>query len=233
MQTTHAMTTKKTSNPDAFQSLVFAEHSQQEMQNRANDFLTLMQSRRSVRDFSDKHVPKNLIELAIATASTAPSGANMQPWKFIAVSNPDIKNQIRIGAEKEEQDTYDHRMSEEWRRDLQPMGTTPQKPFLEVCPWLVILMEQPFGITSDGQRKKHYYVKESVGIAAGMFITAIHNMGLATVTHTPSPMKFLSKILKRPANERPFMLFPIGYPSEDAKVPVLTKKQLDEVATFV
>ncbi|WP_420457120.1 nitroreductase family protein [Rubrivirga sp.] len=199
---------------------------------RAQAFFREMDARRSVRDFSDRPVPRALVERAIATASTAPSGAHMQPWTWVAVSDPDVKRQIRQAAEAEERASYDGRMSDEWLQALAPLGTDWRKPFLETAPWLVVLFAQRTGLRPDGQRRKHYYVQESCGIAAGLFIAALHHAGLATLTHTPSPMRFLSEILERPANEAPFILFPVGYPAEGASVPDLQRKGLDEVAVW-
>jgi nitroreductase len=204
------------------------------MQTRAEAFLAEMKARRSVRMLSDDPVPRRLIELAIATAATAPSGAHRQPWTFVAVDDPTTKHEIRLAAEVEEQANYQGgRMNDEWRRALAPLGTDAHKEFLEVAPWLVVLFEQRYGIDADGGRRHHYYVKESVGIAAGMFITALHHMGLVTLTHTPTPMAFLSRVLGRPDNERPFVLFPVGYPVEGALVPDLARKPLDEVMVVV
>ncbi len=191
-----------------------------------------MDQRRSVRHFSADPVPRDLVEAAIRTASTAPSGAHRQPWTFVAISDPTTKREIRLAAEAEERETYARRMSEEWREALRPLGTDANKPYLEHVPWIVVVFEQRFGLDRDGQQIKHFYVRESVGIACGMFIAALHNMGLSTLTHTPSPMGFLTKILKRPAHERPVILFPIGYPASDAQVPNLRRKALDEVAVF-
>ncbi len=202
------------------------------MLDRAQQFQALMQRRRSVRDFSDQPVPRSLIELAIQTASSAPSGAHRQPWRFVAVSSPETKRAIREAAEAEEQESYEGRMPEPWRAALAPLGTDWHKPFLETVPWLVVLFEETSGIDADGNPRKNYYVKESCGIAAGIFIAALHNMGLATLTHTPSPMKFLSRILGRPNNERPFIVFPVGFPTDDALVPDLQRKTLDEVAIW-
>ena len=199
---------------------------------RARAFFEEMDARRSVRDFSDRPVPKSVVEHAIATASTAPSGAHMQPWTFVAVSDPGIKREIRHAAEAEERASYDGRMSDEWIEALAPLGTDWRKPFLETAPWLVVLFAQRWGWGPDGQRRKHYYVQESCGIAAGLFIAALHRAGLATLTHTPSPMRFLSEILERPANEAPYILFPVGYPAEGAQVPDLQRKGLDEVAVW-
>lgn len=199
---------------------------------RAEEFRAEMDRRRSVRQLSSDPVPRRLVELAIQTASTAPSGAHQQPWKFVAVSDPEIKRQIRIAAEKEEKLSYESRMPDEWLEALRPLGTDWRKPFLETSPWLVVVFAESYGVRPDGSKKKHYYVQESVGIACGFFIAALHRMGLATLTHTPSPMGFLSEILERPANERPYILFPIGYPSPDATVPDLRRKSLEEVAIW-
>lgn len=200
---------------------------------RGRVFEAEMDGRRSVRHFSDDPVPREMIATAIRTASSAPSGAHMQPWTFVAVSDPAIKQRIRAAAEAEERRSYEGgRMPEEWREALRPMGTTWRKPYLEVVPWIVVLFAQRYGLREDGSRRRHYYVQESVGIAAGLFITALHRMGLATLTHTPSPMGFLSEILERPENERPSILFPIGYPTPDARVPDLKRKSLEQVAVF-
>lgn len=200
---------------------------------RAEAFYQQMDARRSVRDFSDRPVPRALIERAILTASTAPSGAHKQPWTFVAISTPDLKRRIREAAEEEERESYGGRMSDEWLAALEPIGTDWQKPFLETVPWIVVLFAQRSGLQPDGVKEKHYYVSESCGIAAGLFIAAIHQMGLATLTHTPSPMRFLSEILERPPNEAPMILFPIGYPAADATVPDLQRKTLDEVAVWL
>ncbi len=202
------------------------------MVDRADAFYNMMDKRRSIRFFSDEPVPRHLIERAIQTASTAPSGAHMQPWTFVAISDPDVKRKIRIAAEKEEKESYGGRMSDEWLEALAPFGTNWEKPFLETVPWIVVCFAQSYGFNEDESRKKHYYVQESCGIACGMFISAIHNMGLATLTHTPSPMKFLNEILGRPKNEKPFILFPIGYPASDATVPDIGRKELAAVSTW-
>ena len=191
-----------------------------------------MDSRRSVREFSDRPVPRELIELAIRTASTAPSGAHQQPWTWAAVSDPAVKRQIRTAAEKEERAFYDGRASEEWLEALAPIGTDWRKPFLETAPWLVVLFAQRYATRLDGSRQKHYYVQESCGIAAGLFIASLHRMGLATLTHTPSPMGFLRDLLGRPTNEAAMILFPVGFPAEDARVPDLQRKPLAEVAVW-
>ena len=205
-----------------------------DMLQRGTQFFTLMNSRRSVRDFSAEPVPRELIELAIRTAATAPSGAHQQPWIFVAVEDLQTKREIRVAAEREEHAFYQGgRASSEWLDALAPLGTDWQKPYLETAPWLVAVFERPYGIDADGQRLKHYYVKESVGIACGLFIASLHKMGLATLTHTPHPMDFLSRILDRPKNERPFILFPVGYPAKAATVPDLKRKPIEEVAVWV
>ncbi|HGY91085.1 MAG TPA: nitroreductase family protein [Planctomycetes bacterium] len=199
---------------------------------RGREFFRLMDGRRSVRHFSDRDVPRDMIAWAIRTASTAPSGAHRQPWRFVAVSDPLTKRAIREAAEEEERKSYDSRMPPEWLEALRPLGTDWRKPFLEVVPWIVVLFEEKHGVKADGSLRKNYYVKESVGIAAGLFIAALHSMGLATLTHTPSPMGFLREILKRPDNERPFILFPIGYPAEGCQVPNLRRKPLEDIAVW-
>jgi nitroreductase len=200
------------------------------MRDRASSFYDLMALRRSIRTFSTDPVPRDLIESAIRSAGTAPSGAHQQPWTFVMIGDPETKRRIRIAAEEEERTNYiDGRMPEDWQEEIARLGTSWQKPYLEDVPWIVVLFEQRYGIGPDGSRHKHYYVKESVGIAAGMFIAALHTMGLATLTHTPSPMAFLTKLLGRPANERPFILFPIGYPARGTVVPKLERKPLGDI----
>lgn len=203
-----------------------------EMLRRARDFHSFMDQRRSVRDFAPDPVPRALLELAIAAASTAPSGAHRQPWRFVAVSDPETKRQIRVAAEAEERASYEGRMAPEWLEALVPLGTDWHKPFLETVPWIVVVFEEVYGVLPDGRTRKNYYVKESVGLACGLFVVALHTMGLVTLTHTPSPMAFLSNILGRPDNERPFILFPVGYPAAGAQVPDLRRKSLDEVAVW-
>ncbi len=201
---------------------------------RGRRFQREMDGRRSVRMFSGDPVPRELIELAIMTGSTAPSGAHQQPWTFVAVGDPDVKRQIRTAAEEEERQSYEGgRMPAEWLTALAPLGTNWRKPFLETAPWIVVLFEQVHGRFPDGSSRKHYYARESVGIACGLFVAAIHQMGLVTLTHTPSPMGFLRTILQRPTHERPFVLLPVGYPADDCVVPDLRRKSLDEVASFV
>jgi nitroreductase len=211
----------------------YREYPVEEMSRRVADFYAELRRRRTVRDFSNRPVPREIIENCLLTAGTAPSGANQQPWHFVVVSDPAIKKQIRAAAEEEERAFYHERASEEWLAALAPLGTDEHKPFLEVAPYLIVIFAQNYGLTPEGDKIKHYYVTESVGIATGMLITAIHNAGLASLTHTPSPMNFLSKILSRPPNERAFLILVVGYPKEDARVPVITKKSLDEIATFI
>ncbi|HMB94373.1 MAG TPA: nitroreductase family protein [Rhodothermales bacterium] len=206
--------------------------SEAEMQARAEAFYQRMDQRRSVRFFSDQPVPHTLIEYAIRTASTAPSGAHRQPWRFVAIDDPALKKEIRIAAEEEEYESYNGRMSDEWLEALAPIGTDWHKPFLEIAPWVVVCFAESYGLKEDGTKTKNFYVQESCGLACGLFIAAIHNMGLVTLTHTPSPMGFLGEILGRPKNERPFILFPVGYPAEDATVPDLQRKSLDEIVQW-
>jgi len=202
------------------------------MLQRARHFYAEMEARRSVRHFSEEPVPRELVELAIQTASTAPSGAHRQPWRFVIVGDGSTKRRIRIAAEQEERESYERRMSAEWLEAIGPLGTDWHKPYLEQAPWLVVIFEEAWGVNEDGSRRKNFYVKESVGIACGMFIAAIQTMGLVTLTHTPSPMGFLSDILGRPENERPYILFPVGYAAADVKVPNLRRKPLDEIAVW-
>ncbi len=215
-----------------FISLDHQRYTPGETGRRAGDFFELMDRRRSVREFSDEPVPRELIETAIRTASTAPSGAHRQPWRFVVVGDPEIKHRIRVAAEAEERKSYEERMPDEWLEALAPLGVDWHKPFLEVVPWIVVVFEELFGFYDDGRKRKNYYVRESVGIACGMFIAALHNMGLVTLTHTPSPMNFLRDILGRPRNEKPYILFPVGYPAADAEVPDLERKSLEEVAIW-
>ncbi len=212
--------------------LDFERLSIDESRRRARAHFERLRRRRSVREFSPDPVPRELIELALRCAATAPSGANRQPWKFVVVSDPEIKRQIRVAAEAEERESYERRMSPEWLAALEPLGTDWRKPFLEIAPWIVVVFAELWEERPDGVKVKNYYVKESVGIACGMFIEALHAAGLVTLTHTPSPMAFLNRILDRPANEKPFILFPVGYPAPGCEVPALAKKELDEVAVW-
>ena len=207
-----------------YEPAVALQHSQ--------EYYQWLDQRRTVRDFSSRAVPRELIENLILSASTAPSGAHKQPWNFCAVSNQKIKKQIRIAAEKEEYDSYHGRMSERWLKDLEALGTDWHKPFLEIAPWLIIVFKKAFELDDEGEKANNYYVNESVGLAAGFLLTAIHNAGLVALTHTPSPMNFLVKILDRPANERPFLLIPVGYPAEGVYVPRLARRALEMVSEF-
>ena len=213
----------------------YEELSEQEMSARAEAVLETLKARRTIRDFSDKHVPRELIETCIKAAGTAPSGANHQPWHFVAISNPEIKKRIREAAEEEENEFYNRRASEEWLEALEPLGTDTHKPFLETAPWLIAVFAQKRGGVEVGMDKKNYYVTESVGLAAGMLITALHSAGLGTLTHTPAPMGFLTDICGRPKGEKPFVLLVTGYPADNAKVPkhALIKKSLSDISTFL
>jgi iodotyrosine deiodinase len=199
---------------------------------RSRQFYNWMDLRRTCRDFSNKPVPKEVIENIIQTASTAPSGAHKQPWTFCVVSDVFIKKQIREAAEKEEYESYHGRMTEEWLKDLKPIGTDWQKPFLEIAPYLIIVFKRSYEVEENGHKHQNYYVTESVGLACGFLLAAIHNAGLIALTHTPSPMNFLIKILNRPENEKPFLLIPVGYAAEECWVPNLKRKALEEVARF-
>lgn len=212
-----------------FIPLQFERLSESEQLRNSEDFLKQMKKRRTVRDYSSESVPFELIRNAIATAGTAPSGANQQPWTFVVVSNPEIKRKIREAAEIEEKESYENRMSEEWLKALEPLGTDWHKPHLEEAPYLIVIFRQAYGLDAEGNKIKHYYVDESVGIATGLLIASLHQAGLATLTHTPSPMKFLAEILERPENERASMILTVGYPAENAKVPDIDKKSLDEI----
>ena len=204
-----------------------------ELIERSKEFYAMMQKRRTVRDFSDRSVPRELIEHCLSAAGTAPSGANLQPWHFVAISDPDVKREIRIAAEAEEKEFYEHRAPKAWLEALAPLGTDWHKPFLETAPWLVAVFAQPFRILSDGTRSPTYYAIESVGIATGILVTAVHSCGLASLTHTPSPMGFLNRILTRPSHEKPFLLLVVGHPAQDARVPDISRKLLEEIGSFV
>ena len=204
---------------------------QKESLERVKSFYSDINKRRSLRVFSDKPVDREVIEYEIKSAGTAPSGAHEQPWTFCAVSNPEIKAKIRESVEKEEYENYHGRMSEDWLEDLKVAGTDWNKPFLETAPWLIIVFRKTYDL-EDGVKSKNYYVQESVGLAAGMLLTAIHRAGLVSLTHTPSPMNFLSKVLNRPENEKPFLLIPVGYPADDAEVPDIQRKPLEDISVF-
>ena len=212
----------------SYQALQFSEA---EMLQRSRGFYELLDKRRTVRDFSDKPVPKEVIENIIMAASTAPSGAHKQPWTFCVVADPKIKSEIRKAAEEEEYINYHGRMSEEWLEDLAPLGTDEHKPFLEIAPCLIVVFKKVYDII-NGQKRKCYYVNESVGLACGMLLAAIHNAGLVALTHTPSPMNFLQKILNRPENEKPFLLIPVGYPADEVQVPDLVRKTKDDIIIY-
>jgi iodotyrosine deiodinase len=209
------------------------EYPASEMRARARGFYEEVRRRRTVRDFSDRPVPREIIEDCLRAAGTAPNGANLQPWHFVVVSDPEVKRKIRRAAEEEERAFYGGRAPQEWLDALAPLGTDEHKPFLETAPYLIAVFGQRYGVLPDGRQVRHYYVNESVGIATGILITAIHHAGLASLTHTPSPMGFLNQLLGRPESERPFLLLVVGYPAEDARVPEITKKSLREIATFL
>ena len=212
----------------------FTERPVAEMQARASKFAGRMQARRSVRDFSQRPVPRDIIENVIRAAASAPSGANQQPWHFVAVGNADVKRQIRVAAELEEHEFYvNRRAGDAWLDALAQLGTDPHKPFLEIAPWLIVVFGQRFGVDAAGERIKHYYTPESVGIAMGMLITAVHHAGLTSLTHTPAPMKFLNEILKRPEHEAPYLILVVGYPAAQATVPDISRKPFMQVATFM
>jgi nitroreductase len=210
----------------------FNTYSEEEIIEESGSFYNWLDTRRSVREISDKPVPKKVIENLIRSASTAPSGGNKQPWTFCAISNQELKRQIRSEAEMEEKENYENRMSVKWKKDLQPFDTNMNKPFLEIAPWLIVVFKRAYDFGADGEKHPNYYVNESVGIACGMLLAAIHNARLVALTHTPSPMNFLTKILSRPENEKPFLLIPLGYPKLQTYVPDITRKGLDEVADF-
>ena len=211
----------------------YEEYPVDEMRERVEAFYENIDRRRTVREFSDRPVPRDIIETALMAGNTAPSGANLQPWHFVVVSGAETKRKIREAAEVEEREFYEHRASKEWLDALAPLGTDSDKPFLETAPYLIAVFLQKFGYLEDGRKVKHYYPTESTGIASGMLITALHTAGLATLTHTPSPMRFLNEILGRPKTERPFLLLVVGYPADDAEVPDIGRKTLEEFASFI
>ena len=214
------------------QPLAFNSQAQDEMLESASNFYNMVRSRRTVREFSDKPVPKEIIENCLRAAGTAPSGANHQPWHFAVISDPELKYKIREGAEEEEREFYESRAPQEWLNALAPLGTDANKPFLEIAPYLIVIFGEKFSFDIEGNKQKNYYVSESVGIATGILITALHNAGLATLTHTPAPMKFLNELVGRPATEKPYMILVTGYPTENAEVPAITRKSLGEIASF-
>ncbi|WP_372371218.1 nitroreductase family protein [Candidatus Uabimicrobium sp. HlEnr_7] len=216
-----------------FVPLKFTEYSQENMIERSRAFYQEVQKRRTVRDFSDRQVPREIIENCILAAGTAPNGANLQPWHFVVVESSEIKQQIRIAAEKEEREFYEKRAPDDWLSALAPLGTDASKPFLEIAPYLVVIFAESYAKDEEGNKRKNYYVQESVGIATGILITALHHAGLVSLTHTPSPMNFLNKILNRPNNERPYLVLVVGYPQQNAQVPNIDKKNLSTTATFL
>lgn len=210
----------------------YVKLNEKEQFNKSNLFNDLMQKRRTVREFSSENISDEIIINCIKTAGSAPSGANKQPWHFVLVTNPEIKKKIRIAAEKEEREFYKNKATKEWLLDLEPFETNEQKPFLEEAPFLIAIFEEKYSVDKYGKQHKNYYTKESVGIATGILITALHKVGLATLTHTPSPMNFLNKILDRPKNEKPFLLLVVGYPKKMTKVPNLKRKEINEILTI-
>ena len=211
----------------------YREYLVEEMRERVQRFYADMARRRTVREFSDRPVPRDIIETALKAAGTAPSGANLQPWHFVVVAAAETKKRIREAAEAEEREFYEHRASPEWLAALEPLGTDSSKPFLQTAPYLIAVFLQKYGHLEDGRKVKHYYPTESTGLATGILITALHRAGLATLTHTPSPMKFLNEILGRPVSERPFQRLVVGYPADDARVPDIERKALDDFTTFI
>jgi iodotyrosine deiodinase len=216
-----------------FKQLDFQEFTGEDMQSRSETFLNEISKRRSIRTFSDRSVPIEIIYNCIQTAASAPSGANKQPWQFLVVKDPAMKAKIRQAAELEEKEFYRHRATKEWLEDLNQFGTDWHKPFLDIAPYLIVVFKLAYDINDDGSQRKNYYVNESVGIASGFLLAALHHAGLATLTHTPSPMNFLGEILNRPPNEKASLLIPVGYPAADTTVPELIKKPLEEVSTIV
>jgi nitroreductase len=215
-----------------YQPLEFTRRSPEEMLARARAWYEECDRRRTTRHFSTEPVPRELIEYAIRTANTAPSGAHLQPWHFVAIDDPDLKRRIREAAEEEEYKSYTERMTDDWRRELARLGTDWVKTHITDAPWVVVLFKQRYRLNADGSRRKNYYVEESVGICAGLFVSAVHHMGLTTLTHTPNPMQFLSDLLGRPANETAVLLFPVGYPAADAQVPKLERKALEAIVQW-
>jgi len=216
-----------------FKKLDFEEYSESKMRSRSESFLNEIITRRTIREFSDRIVPIDIINNCIKTAASAPSGANKQPWQFVIVRDSGIKTKIREAAEKEEKEFYGHRATKEWLEDLNQFGTDWHKPFLEIAPYLIVIFRKIYDLEDDGTQRKNYYVNESVGIASGFLLAALHHAGLATLTHTPSPMNFLGEILNRPKNEKAFLLIPVGYPAKNAEVPDISKKPFGEISKIV
>ena len=211
----------------------FLPVSDEKLKERLTEFRKIMLQRRTVREFSSQPIPRAVIKECLRVAVSAPSGANLQPWHFVAISDPAVKREIRTAAEEEERQFYQHRAPAEWLEALQPLGTDWRKPFLEIAPWLIAIFSQPYRLSPKGKKTKHYYATESVGIATGFLISAIHHAGLASLTHTPSPMAFLNRILQRPSFEKPFLLLVVGHPSPRARVPAITRKRLNEMTSFL
>ncbi len=207
--------------------------SDEALKRNAIEFNDRMQRRRTVREFSPRPVPREVIESCLRAAGSAPNGANLQPWHFVAVGNAAVKREIRVAAEEEEREFYEHRAPAAWLEALAPLATDSNKPFLEIAPWLIAVFSQPYGVQPDGTRIKHYYATESVGIATGFLVAAVHHAGLVSLTHTPSPMAFLNRILNRPAHEKPFLLLVVGHPTEGAVIPDIHRKPLSEISSFV
>ena len=218
--------------PPTFSSLEFTRREPDEILTRATEFREQLAKRRTVRDFSGEPVAKNIIEECIRAAGSAPSGANRQPWHFAVISDRELKRKIRLAAEAEEKEFYENRAPEQWLQALAPLGTNADKPFLETAPYLIVVFAEKYGLNNAGQKQKNYYVTESVGIACGMLLTALHTAGLATLTHTPSPMKFLNELLHRPVAEKPLMIIVTGFPAADTSVPDISRKSLDAIASF-
>jgi len=208
------------------------QFSEEEMLKRSKEFYEFSDKRRSVRDFSSKEVPLEVMENILKTASTAPSGAHKQPWTFCLISNKSLKAKLRALAEEEEKKSYGGRMSDSWIKDLEPLGTDWEKEFIDIAPWIVVVMKKSYDVAENGEKMNNYYVAESVGLASGFLLMAVHNAGLCALTHTPSPMNFISKALNRPENERPFLLIPVGYPAENVTVPDLERKSIGEVVQY-
>jgi len=211
----------------------YRKYSAVEMSRRSEEFYREIKGRRTVREFSDRSIPLEIIKNCLQAAATSPSGANRQPWHFVVVTNPEVKKEIRMAAEREESDFYKNRAPAEWLKVLEPLGVDENKPFLEKAPYLIVIFSQSYEVMPNSRKLKNYYVQESVGIACGILITALHHAGLATLTHTPAPMKFLNKILNRPPNERPYMILVVGHPAKDTRVPDIQKKPLEEIVDFV
>ena len=219
--------------PETEHLLAYREYGVEEMKSRSASFYKEMKRRRTVRRFSDRSVPRHIIETCMLTAATSPSGANQQPWRFVVVSDPGVKRRIREAAEKVEREFYRAQATRKWVDALQPLGTDERKPFLEIAPYLIVIFAERYGLLPDGGKKQHYYVMESVGIATGLLVAAIHHAGLVSLTYTPAKMRFLNRILSRPPHEKPFMILVVGYPAPDATVPAISKKTLEDIATFI